>query len=246
VYHGADILLLLLTIAGLTFVLKKTIKQPKNSVVKFLFLFNVFLIMLLIPAVLLNLGNLFYLRILNFLRISYPIFSAIALVYVFRKKKLLPVIFLSILLLATLQFYICQPLVPPASTISKDLPSNEPLVYRAQVNSIYQRRMIGFAEDHVDGRLATDRVTLNQIIGLTQDNFSRNLAWYYPLARLLDENVTKREYDYLLIHLPGKSGAFSEPAEIRTSELIVNTISKSAILYTNGESYICESYYLEE
>lgn len=238
VYHGADFFLLLFTVVGLVFVFK-TFRQSDDRVLKFLFLINVILILFLVLGVSLNVGQFFWSRITIVTRILYPIFSGIAILYVIRRKTLCAVIFLSIMLLATFQLYGCQPLIAPASTLSKDLPANEPVVYVVEVNSIYQRQMISFAEAYAHGLIAADRVTTGQIIGLTQYNFSRSATWYYPIARLVDKTLVQREYDYFLIHLPGKSGAFIEQAEMRTKELILDTIYNSSIFYTNGESYIC-------
>lgn len=238
VYHGADFFLLLFTMVGLVFVLK-TFKQSENRVLKLLFLINVSLILLLVLGVSLNLGMFFAGRITTATRILYPIFSGIAILYVIKRKTLCAAIFLSMMLLATFQFYSCQPLIAPASTLSKDLPANEPIAYVVEVNSIYQRQMISFAETYAHGLIAADRVTTCQIIGLTQYNFSRGVTWYYPIARRVDKTLVQRKYDYFLIHLPGKSGAFIEQAEMRTKELILDTICNSSIFYTNGESYIC-------
>lgn len=238
VYNGVDVFLLLFTIVGLIFVLK-TLKQSENNTLKFLFLFNALLLLFLVLGMSMKVGQFYWTRVVNFVRISYPIFSGIAILYVIKRRTLRAVIFLSIIFLATLQFYPCQPLIPPANTISEDLPANEPVVYAVSVNSIYQRQMIQFAEKYAHGRIATDKVTGNQIMGLTQYNFSRNVILYYPIATLVDKNIVEREYDYFLIHLPGKSGAFSEQAEMRTRELILGTVKNSSVLYTNGESYIC-------
>jgi len=143
------------------------------------------------------------------------------------------------MVLATIQLYGYQPLMPSASSISKDLPMDEPIGYRVWVNSAYQRNMITHTEKYVpqDTLIACDAVTRNQIIGLTNHNFSSNhIAWYYPL----DKTVPERNYNYFLIHRPGKSGAFNEKAEIRTGFLITESLYKSTynILYNNGESYM--------
>ena len=79
------------------------------------------------------------------------------------------------MVLAPIEFYRCQPIISPANVISRNLPTDEPIVYLVQVNSIYQREMIGFAEDYVRGSIACDGVTRNQIIGLTKNDFSRTL-----------------------------------------------------------------------
>ena len=241
VYHGEDALLLLLTSAGMIFVLK-TRNQLKNNTIKFLFLFNVLLYTFLIIGVLSKVGGFFLQRVISFARISFPIFSSIFITNVIERKKWTSLlVFSSIILLSIPQFYGYQPLIPSANTLSKDLPIDEPLVYVVMVNSIYQRSMINYAEKYVRGLIACDKVTTNQMVGLTRYNFSNSFVlWYYPFSRLLNNNITEKEYDYFLIHLPGKSGAFVEKAEIRTKSLILGALDNSSynLVYSNGESFI--------
>ena len=230
VFHGADVFLLLLTLAGLIILLKMR-KEDKTS--KFLFLFEGLLLLFFPIGFTLKVGGT---RILHIARLLFPIFCGISILHVTKKgawKHI--VIFSSIILLATLQLYSCQPLIPSANIISKDLPTSEPIVYVNKVNSIHQRQMINFARDHVTGRIAYDHITGNQIVGLTELNFSvAHFAWYYPL----DKSRSEREYDCFLIHVPGISGGFGERAEMRTRDMILEAIYDSSIVYTNGESYI--------
>jgi hypothetical protein len=237
VYGGADFFLLFFAVIGLIFILKN-IRQHNNAL-KFLFLFNAILLGFLGVGIAMKIGEFFLTRVLDLMSISFPVLFSVSIVYLIKRKALRAVVLLSLVFLISVQFYRCQPLIPMANTISEDLPANEPIVYTVEVNSIYQRQMIDFAEEYVKGRIASDRLTTNQVIGLTSFNFSANLIWYYPIASLVDENIVKIRYDYFLIHLPGKSGAFSEQAEMRTTKLIYDTIKDSTIIYTNGESYIC-------
>ena len=144
------------------------------------------------------------------------------------------VIFSLIILLATLQFYKCQPLIPPANVLKKNLPANEPIVYVTGVNSIYQRQMIEFVGNYVHGGIACDLITREQLIGLTDFSFSAAfITGYYPL----DKSQLEKRYDYFLVHLPGPSGPFNEQAEMRTRDLILGAIYNSSVIYTNCESY---------
>jgi hypothetical protein len=237
VYSGADLFLLFFTVIGLIFILKN-IKQHNNTL-KFLFLFNAILLGFLGVGIVMEIGNFFISRVLNLMSVSYGVLFGIAIDYLIKRRALRAVVLLPLVFLITVQFYYCQPLIPMANTISKDLPFNEPIAYTGEVNSIYQRQMIDFAEEYVKGRIASDRATTNQVIGLTSFDFSANLTWYYPIASLVDKNIVRISYDYFLIHLPGKSGAFLEQAEMRTTKLIVDTLRDSTIIYTNGESYVC-------
>jgi len=231
VFSGAAVFLSLLTLAGLMILLK--MRKEVDNTSKFLFLVGG-LILLFVPiGFLLKVGAF---RILHLASPLFPIFSSIFILYVGKRRMWVRgVIFPAIILLATLQLYDCQPLLPSANVLSNELPTSEPIVYVNQVNSIYQRQMIEFARDYVGGRIAGDIVTRNQIIGLTEFDFSvAHLEYYYPL----DKNQLERKYDCFLIHLPGASGRFGEQAEMRTRDLILETIYNSSITYTNGESYI--------
>jgi len=94
--------------------------------------------------------------------------------------------------------------------------------------------MIEFAGNYLNGRIACDLVTREQIKGLTDFSFSvAYITGYYPL----DKSQLEKRYDYFLIHLPGASGPFKEQAEMRTRDLILEAIYNSSVIYTNGESY---------
>jgi len=248
VLHGADIILLLLLSSFGIIVVAKKFRLSKS--LKFLFFYLVSL-GLYYPITMLfsrmQAGLIEYTRILRYASVLSPIFIGIFFYYVkTRLHKGKPMILASLLVLitlATVQLYGYQPLIPPSSAISADLPSDEPVVYLSWVgvNSAYQRYMIRHAEKHVGEEtvIACDIITQNQIIGLADYDFSPNhLAEYYPFSRLLDDSIIEVEHDYFLIHLPGKSGAFGEKAEIRTRSLIIEAINNSSIVYSNGESYI--------
>ena len=240
--YGGDIGLLFLMLIGILILVKKFRSSKSLTFLSFyivsLWLFNIVQITLAGAQA----GLFEFDRILAHTLLMSPIFFGISLYYIqkrTRNSKLIMFIILLLMMLATVELYRCQPLVPPASAIG--FPSNEPIVYVNSVNSVYQRFMINYAERYCgEGMLiASDAVTKNQIIGLTSSNFSSShLIWYNPFSRLLDESIPKMEYDYFLIHLPGKSGAFYEKVEIRTKNLILEAINNSNILYTNSESYI--------
>lgn len=241
-YYGGDIALLFLMLIGILIFVKKFRSSKSLTFLSFyivsLWLFDIVQILLTGATA----GLLEFDRILAHTLIMSPIFFGITLYYIqkrTRNSKLIMFIILLLMILATVELYGCQPLVPPATAIG--LPSNEPIVQLNNVNSVYQRFMINYAERYCgEGMIiASDAATRNQIIGLTSSNFSRShLIWYNPFSRLLDESIPKREYDYFLVHLPGKSGVFQEKVEIRTENLILEAINNSNILYTNSESYI--------
>ena len=232
--YGADAFFLLLTLAGLIILLKR--RKQLNSAANFLLLFGWLSLLFIVIGVLLKLGAT---RSMHFERLLYPVFSGVLVLHISKNARartwIRPVIFISITLLATIELYNCQPLVPSANVLYKDLPPDVPIGYLGQVNSIYQRQMINFAENHVNGRIACPSITKNQIIGFTRTSFwVGNLLRYYPL----DKSQPEQRYDYFLIHLPGKSGTLSEKPWTRTPSLILEAICNSSIVYTNGESYI--------
>lgn len=235
VSKGADVFLLLLGLGGLIVLLK--MQKQVNNTSRFLFLISGLMLLFIPIGLLLKIGGF---RILRLASPLFPILSVIFILYAGKRRAWMrAVTFSSIILLATLQLYSCQPLIPSANVLSKDLPTSEPIFYASSMNSIYQRQMIEFARDYVGDRMgyniACDKVTRNQITGLTEFNFSAaHLAWYYPLGK----NQPEKEYDYFLTHLPGVSGPFDEQAEMRTRDLILEAIYNSTIVYTNSESYI--------
>jgi len=233
VLYGADVFLLLLTLAGLIILWKMRNKVDNNS--KFLFLFTSLLFLFLPLGFLAKVGGF---RVLRLMSPLFPIFVGLLIMHLNRRKVWLSmIIFSSIIFLATLQLYSCQPLIPSANVLSKDLPVGEPIFYVTRINSIYQREMTKFAQEYVNGRIACDGTSRNQILGLAEYNFSiAHVIWwkYYPL----EKSEQKLQYDFFLIHIPGVSGPFQEQAEFRTRDVIVEAIEGSSIVYTNGESWV--------
>jgi hypothetical protein len=234
VYYGADAFFLVLTIIGLLFLLKW--RKKLNKTANFILVFGWLILFLMVVGYLMKLGAP---RMLGFARLLFPVFAGVVVLRIGKKawimKLILPVIFSTIILLATIELYGYQPLVPPANVLYKDLPPDVPMGYAGIVNSIYQRQMISFAENYVKGRIAAVGPTSSQIVGLTNINFSAtSLVSYYPI----DKNQTEQRYDYFLINLPGKSGAPAVEPPLRTTSVIIEYIYNSSIAYTNGESFV--------
>lgn len=238
VLYGADAFLLILTLVSLI-ILLKTQKGP-NDILRFTCLLGWLFLSLIVVGALVGVGGP---RVLFFAELLFPIFGGILVSWIsgsLRARKwirsaITTLIILSVILLATIELYSCQPLVPPANIVYPGLPSNVPIGYVGQVNSIYQRQAVFFAENHVKGLIASDSTTSDQIIGLTGLNWSaEHLVEYYPI----DKSQPGQMYDYFLIHLPGKSGILSELAPVRVPSQMLDTIYNSSIVYTNGESYM--------
>ena len=153
------------------------------------------------------------------------------------------VVLLLVTLFSCLQFYSPPFMIPSATSIYEDIDSSEPLLYRGQVNSIYQRDMITFTTNYVEGRIASDAITRNQMIGFSsRDYFNRYVTWYYPLLKEINPNINEKEFQYLQIHYPGISGDFEERADIRDLETIVSLVTSDdySVIYSNSQSFVLQ------
>jgi hypothetical protein len=248
VYNGADLLLISLSLIGLFVSVRKLGDVRFRKTLAFLGLYFLSMLVLLVLQVFFRFGELEYYRIVYLVLIVCPIFSAIALSYIenalSRTKKFVkiavPLLMTLMLAFAIVEFYKFQPIVPSVRVDVNGISSNEPVAEINDVNSAYQRYMIYHTEKYISkGKIASDRTTLNQIIGLNYSLYRQLVVWYYPYSKLVYANITEREYDYFLIHLPGKSGVLSQPAEIRSANLIISGLGESNVLYNNGESFVC-------
>ena len=233
VMYGASLFLLGVTFVTLMILLKK--RKEMSSAFNFVVVYSGVVILFIILTYPLNVGPF---RILDFITLLFPIFSSIFILRLTKRRTWVRPAFVAVVvILFVLQFYACQPLIPSANAISNDLPKNEPLVYVNVVNSVYQRDMMYFAQNYTNGRIASDDVSQNQLVGLTNLSFSNTQlfqGYYYPL----DPTLPASQYYYFMIHLPGVSGGLQESAEYRTTSVILGAIYNSSVIYTNGESFI--------
>jgi hypothetical protein len=237
VVYGADVFFLLLSFVSLLLLIR--IRRRLNTVSKFFAVLYSIVLVLIVVSIPLTIGTP---RLFFVAELLYPIFSSIFIIGVLSKKKpamklVVGVIFLLIILLSAIEFYACQPLVPSANVLNRELPSSIKLNYPFSVNSVYQRQMIIFAGNYVsDGYVAAVFPITTQIIGLTDANFSLSVRDYDPL----DSNFSKPYYNLLLINAPGPSGNYAGNPDPLLNDvgLMNNYISNNTIIYTNGESYI--------
>jgi len=142
VFNGADGFLLLLTIGGLAILIKHRKRLTPPS--QFLLLIG-FITIFFIPIGLALQVGMF--RVVYFASPLFPVFSGVFIAYTFDRKTLTRILIFSLILFsATLELYKCQPLLPPASTLSQELSSDQPIYYLNTVNTIYQRQKIEFVE----------------------------------------------------------------------------------------------------
>jgi hypothetical protein len=237
VYYGADFFFLALTVVGLIILLFKSGKLNKPS--RFILIFGIIILVFLAVGTLAKAGGP---RALGAIRLLFPVFAGVVVLKIGRKTRsrsiILALILSLIIILSTIQFYGYQPLIPSANTFFNDVPSSEYLSSTGIVNSIYQRKMIIFAQNYVVGELACVDPTTTQIIGLWNSSSSLSrVANYYPL----DNSLPVQKYNYFLVQTPGISGIPGVDPRLRVPEVVGAYISNQTIIYTNGESYIVSS-----
>ncbi len=245
VYYGADLFIMLLTLVGIIVTIKRHYSSKPLIFITLYLLstWSFFIFQLILPTA--KAGILEFNRIFEHSMIFAPIFIGLLLSHIHKKaggKKLNSLALSFLVVLATVELYRYQPLLPIASSIRPGLPSDEYIIYVDNVNSVYQRYMIAHAEKHIsNGIIACDPTTYNQILGLTDYDFSQHHSSnYYPF----DGGMPKKEFDYFLTHLPGKSGWLRVRPEVGTRDFIVEVTLNSSMIYSNGESFILTSPFM--
>jgi len=244
-YYGVDIFITLsISLILVMLILNHKKYEKYKAVYQYMIIMIIALWCLSGIGFILGISNKYWERVFRMTYLVYPFLYFLfyqELSFTKIKKHVMFGVFAMTIILASVQFYSPPFLIPAASTVFPDVSSDEPLVYRGRVNSIYQREMVYFAEKYVRGMIACDAVTRNQIRGLTDREFSYSyLLRYYPPDKMIFPDIEEKDYRYLLTHLPGVSGAFEERAIIRSDEVILNMIydESNNIIYTNGESFI--------
>jgi hypothetical protein len=237
VFYGAIALFMVLTCVGLIIMLRKWKKL--DGVSSLLVSILGLTLVTMMVGVFIQLGPF---RALSFVEILFPFLCAAAIFYLGKRRRWLrPLVLVSIILVATLSIYGCQPLIPSANIIFEGLPSSVPVGYRNNVNSIYQRLVVNFVLRYgTTGVIACDEVTYNQMAYFVENySFtSSHVIHYWPIGT----RQPQREYDMLIVHYPGKAGIMGETADVRSPDLISQIIANSSVVYTNGESYILLNY----
>jgi hypothetical protein len=248
-----DAVILVLSLAGFLILIKKF--KYKNG-----YLFDTFFLSLicLIGAISLFLaiqfvirfGEIEYRRFIDYAMLFSPFFAGLFLWHInehfkaadgkewFSRLIMTLILFLCISI-SIIQVFPYQPLVPRANILSNDLPESEFIVDLRMINTIYQIKMIQFAEKFAskDAKITSDRVTRWQIFGFTNQTFSSRHVYYSPLQP--EENAKIKKWNIFLLHYNGKSGPLNEKVEYRTREVINeirNTLGNT--IYDNGESFI--------
>jgi hypothetical protein len=150
-------------------------------------------------------------------------------------SALVVLVLFSCISVSLIQIFPCQPIVPRANVLSPDLPANEYIFDYRLVNTVYQEKMILFAEGFSSNstRVASDEVTRWQINGFANSTFVNRVIYDSPLI------VQNLGWNLLLLHYDGKAGPLNEKVGNRTSERLTelkDTLGN--VVYDNGESFI--------
>lgn len=146
-------------------------------------------------------------------------------------------------LLFVIEFYVYQPMIPRSQTLNPDTP-DEYSVWIHQVNTIYQWRMLTFAEDHAPQALRFNIDLLGNRQYIRYFGSARTRGLYMPLAPTsgwADTSSVHREKLFLL-HWPGPAGGFGEQVPFRSKKNIaaLRRVMGWGLVYDNGESFILD------
>ena len=237
-FFGADFLFMFLIAVSVIVIIKDKELVKKRGLI-LLSLYNIAIGSLLVLGLLLNFGANWYDRIPRYTWIFAPVSIGVLISRIRgTRSKFLKILIIGLLIpLATIELYRSQPLIPSAGSLGEEFPADIPLVYVNQANTAYQRYLIDHASRYLpfDTVIAMDKGTGNQLFGLTDSDFLNSHRIIYPYFR--EETVIP---DSFLIHFPGISGKFEEPAQNRTKSLFLSVIHNSNynVVYLNSESYL--------
>jgi hypothetical protein len=149
----------------------------------------------------------------------------------------------------SVQMYPYQPAIP---TLRGDQAQNVPIVWLHQVNSTYQEHMIRWTFRRLMPTVSLDRTqVLADYISYQQGALYYNIQAKKRLRRSIDQAQLPA---YVLLHWPGKAGAFMEQAEYRSNVAIRRWYDgpDTSVVYDNGASFVLfsptnaeEPFYLE-
>jgi hypothetical protein len=136
---------------------------------------------------------------------------------------------------SAIQLYPYQPAVPTLDGGSSGV--GPPVVWLHAVNSAYQYHMLRFA-----GKIPDDRQVIADYVGHKQ---YRMFFGTDAQSRLRQETYQRPEPAFLLLHWPGRPGAYTEPAEYRSAGAIEAWRVRPGMstVYDNGGSFVL--YYPE-
>lgn len=240
VEHIKDALVILLCIIGLFILVKKF--KPLNRPLFYRFyvpllFFICSILLVLVIQYASGFGELQYTRFIIYGIVFSPFLTGLFFwhfdlhlknIKPFLQKLFKILLLFSVISISLIQVFPYQELIPrnTEGTYIQD---------SRMVNTVYQQRMIGFAERfYCGGEITSDVVTRFQVYGFTDIAFNSNHIWYTQL-----ESSTHLSWDFFLLHYDGISGPLNEKAEYRSSNKISYLKdSMGNLIYDNFESFI--------
>jgi hypothetical protein len=237
-YHARDGVVVVMAGAALLLLLRDRGEARFRNALRILALIWALWCALLLVVFLTGFGSQGYRRFLSYVIGAAPVLAAYAgwKMVAFGRRRLQfarkPMfgLCLAALVLATgLELFPYQPAVPDISTAPGNV---APAIWLHQVNTIYQQKMLQFADSQLpaEGQLLTDYVGSRQ-----------SILFIGPDARTQRRTGQQRsEAAFLLLHWPGKAGAYGEQAEYRSPQVIERwrNMQMMDTIYDNGGSFI--------
>jgi hypothetical protein len=263
-YHGRDVVFLFLSAVGIAFnagsfiaALRSNSEEPRYvQLVRLFALLSAIFCLVLVMALVTGFAKHGYKRyLLYIIAMSSPIagyglWRMVQFLHdhlrVLPRKMILAVSVILIYIIAGLQLFPYQPMVPTAPIPGTD--GTTPLYWHHEVNTEYQRRGIGFAYFRMpeEANLFTDYRSFQQaalFFGPEAKQQFSYTPWQSPRPA------------YVLLHVPGKAGAYGEQAEYRSVEAIEarRQLQGVSTVYDNGGTFLLqvpagqmEQIYLED
>lgn len=257
--HSSDVVIVALSFIGLLVFIEKYKRKELADKTRDFFL-NLLLLLGLISAILffqfaIAFGEIEYQRFIKYAMVLSPFLVGLALwrldeylINTFRNTRIKNSVFASVLFIlcstCLIQAFPYQPMTPRVNVLSEDLPKDEYLLEFRMANTIYQKKMISFAEKYspINTKIASDTVTKWQIYGFTDFSFSSRVLGSLGYSHLSPNETSETvdlEWDLFLLHKSSRAAIFAEEAEYRTEERINKLRAEAGnTIYDNGESFV--------
>jgi hypothetical protein len=248
-YHLDFILVILLSVIGFLILLGSS--SNRASKLRKLFIpltMQIIFISILFFQLVFKIGQIEYSRFISYILIFSPIFigETLSVFEAFLKhhhltnkirKFILSASFMSLIIVAFIQAFPYQPIVPKRAIINDS--ESQPIVYLHTVLSNNQISMLQFVKNHLppDVKIGADIVTFNSAIGF----WGIEQTQIIHLQRALPtEPIQNGKWNIFLYHRPGAAGPLFEQLEYRN--LAVNPFlslpTNWSVPYDNGGSFV--------
>jgi hypothetical protein len=241
--YGDDFFLTIFVVLSLYYLLREYLQKGNvDGEYKFLVGFLMVVGTLTLGGYILGIGMGYFARSFRNYTFVIVLFSGYFLNYLkgIKLKTICSLLMGAVLILFFTRAY-SPPWMNPSASLLFPVEEEVSLISSGQVNSIYQRELIQHAYDHNSLGIASDAVTRNQMIGLTDGRyFDNHVLWYNPLLRRLNPNINPKPYGVFMIHMPGISGSFEERADLRDSKTIMELLNDGEhdLVYSNSQSFM--------